>query len=92
MFQPCVNPQTTNIEVCCRDPNYTDPWPMDNGSGNFVGNGNGGNFKGNDNGGYSGNNQGVANGIVPRVQAQPELVQPVAHQQQAAPRRSSYGK
>jgi len=66
---------------------------MDNGNGgngNFVGNG--GNFKGNDNGGYSGNNQGAANGIVPRIQAQPELVQPVAHQQQAAPRRSSYGK
>ena len=74
---------------------------MDNGNGgnggngkagNFVGNGNGGNFKGNDNSGYSGNNQGAASGIVPRVQAQPELVQPVPHQQQAAPRRSSYGK
>jgi len=32
---PCVNPQTTAIDVCCRDPNYVDPWPnmknMNNG-------------------------------------------------------------
>ena len=27
-FQPCVNPDTQNIEVCCRDPNYVDPWPQ----------------------------------------------------------------
>lgn len=25
---PCVNPDTQNIEVCCRDPNYVDPWPQ----------------------------------------------------------------
>merc|ERR1719305_2241541 len=24
----CVNPDTQNIEVCCRDPNYVDPWPQ----------------------------------------------------------------
>ncbi len=27
-MQPCVNPETTNIDVCCRDPNYVDPWPQ----------------------------------------------------------------
>ena len=23
---PCVNPENQNIDVCCRDPNYVDPW------------------------------------------------------------------
>jgi len=38
---PCVNRDAGNvIDVCCRDPNYKDPWPdMQNGNG-----GNGGNF------------------------------------------------
>jgi hypothetical protein len=54
---------TTNIDVCCRDPNYTDPWPMDNGDdGSFGGNsGNGGKFTGN-----GGNSVGIA----PRVGGQ----------------------
>jgi len=25
---PCVNPDTQAVEVCCRDPNYVDPWPQ----------------------------------------------------------------
>jgi len=24
----CVNPDNQNIDVCCRDPNYVDPWPQ----------------------------------------------------------------
>jgi len=29
----CVNPDNQNIDVCCRDPNYKDPWPNMNGGG-----------------------------------------------------------
>jgi len=30
---PCVNRQRqNNIDVCCRDPNYKDPWPNMNGN------------------------------------------------------------
>jgi len=30
---PCVNRQNSNsIDVCCRDPNYKDPWPNMNGN------------------------------------------------------------
>jgi hypothetical protein len=25
---PCVNPANLNIDVCCRDPDYVDPWPQ----------------------------------------------------------------
>merc|ERR1711935_1319934 len=34
----CVNMENQNIDVCCRDPNYVDPWPqgmMMNGGGNM---------------------------------------------------------
>jgi len=34
---PCVNPETTDIDVCCRDPNYKDPWPNMNGNGGMGG-------------------------------------------------------
>lgn len=37
-FQPCVNPDNQNIDVCCRDPNYKDPWPNMNGGKNMGGN------------------------------------------------------
>ena len=34
-FQPCVNRARNNqIDVCCRDPNYKDPWPDTNNNGN----------------------------------------------------------
>ena len=34
-FQPCVNRKRGNqIDVCCRDPNYVDPWPKDNNNNN----------------------------------------------------------
>merc|ERR1711874_543915 len=35
----CVNMENQNIDVCCRDPNYVDPWPqgmMMNGGGNQM--------------------------------------------------------
>jgi len=49
---PCVNPETTEIDVCCRDPNYKDPWPnMNNGGGG----GNMNNGRGNMNNGGGGN-------------------------------------
>merc|ERR1711988_2046579 len=35
----CVNMENQNIDVCCRDPNYVDPWPqgmMMNGGGNMM--------------------------------------------------------
>jgi len=34
---PCVNMEAGNVvDVCCRDPNYQDPWPNmnNNGGGN----------------------------------------------------------
>merc|ERR1712025_882849 len=32
---PCVNRARNNqIDVCCRDPNYKDPWPDTNNNGN----------------------------------------------------------
>ena len=63
-FQSCVNPQDPSdaTTVCCRDPNYKDPWPNMNGNGGGN-NRNNGNNNGN-NGGYSQNNGG--NGIQPR--------------------------
>ena len=37
MFQPCVNREAGNtIDVCCRDPNYKDPWPNMNGNGMMM--------------------------------------------------------
>ena len=33
-FQPCFNTARGNsVDVCCRDPNYKDPWPEMNNSG-----------------------------------------------------------
>ena len=63
-FQSCVNPQDPSdaTTVCCRDPNYKDPWPNMNGNGGGN-NRNNGNNNGN-NRGYSQNNGG--NGIQPR--------------------------
>ncbi|QQP55839.1 Uncharacterized protein FKW44_000297, partial [Caligus rogercresseyi] len=29
-IRPCVNQNSGTIDVCCRDPNYTDPWPQNN--------------------------------------------------------------
>merc|ERR1712152_55741 len=56
---PCVNPENQNIDVCCRDPNYVDPWQA-------MMNGNGGNFNNGNNGNFNNGN----NGIQPRVQQQ----------------------
>jgi len=91
---PCVNPENQNIDVCCRDPNYVDPWQaMMNGNGGNFNNGNNGNFNNGNNGGNgNGNNNGYANngingnnGIQPRVQQQQQ-------QQQSQPlRRKSNG-
>merc|ERR1712183_697520 len=63
-YLSCVNPQDPSdaTTVCCRDPNYKDPWPNMNGNGGGN-NRNNGNKNGN-NGGYSQNNGG--NGIQPR--------------------------
>merc|ERR1711971_775458 len=52
---PCVNMAAGNVvDVCCRDPNYKDPWPnmMNNGGNNNNGN----------NGGYVDNNINARNG------------------------------
>merc|ERR1712064_164314 len=38
---PCFNQRGNSVDVCCRDPNYKDPWPdVNNGNGNFNGNNN----------------------------------------------------
>merc|ERR1711973_655930 len=63
---PCINRQRgNNIDVCCRDPNYKDPWPDMNGNnGNNRGNGNNGNNgnnRGNGNNGNGNNFQGNGN-------------------------------
>ena len=55
-LQTCVNPDNQDIDVCCRDPNYEDPWPNMNGGGGGGGGGNQG--RGN---GFSGGNQGGGN-------------------------------
>ncbi len=34
-----MSPATTAIDVCCRDPNYKDPWPDMNGGNAFGGQG-----------------------------------------------------
>eukprot|EP00095_Tigriopus_kingsejongensis_P008243 maker-scaffold230_size244653-snap-gene-0.16 protein:Tk08243 transcript:maker-scaffold230_size244653-snap-gene-0.16-mRNA-1 annotation:"serine proteinase stubble-like" len=59
----CVNPDNQNIDICCRDPNYQDPWPggMMNGGGNNGGNNGGGGF---------GGNQGFNNGNGNQFQGQ----------------------
>ncbi len=56
-LQTCVSPVNQAIDVCCRDPNYVDPWPggMMNKNGN-----NGGNFN-NNNQGFRNGNQGFNN-------------------------------
>ena len=56
----CVNPQDPSdaSTVCCRDPNYKDPWPNMNGGG-------GGGKNKNKNKGNNGGN-GNGNGIQPR--------------------------
>jgi len=64
---PCVNRMQNNaIDVCCRDPNYKDPWPDMNGNNNnnnnngnngFNNGNNGNNFQGNQNNQNSGNNR-----------------------------------
>ena len=41
--QPCVNPNDQSIDVCCRDPNYVDPWPNMNGGNKNMNNGGNGN-------------------------------------------------
>ena len=76
IFQPCINPMTTNIDVCCRDPNYTDPWPDYDNSGN--GNQNSGQFRGNANNG----NSGASSGIAPRIGQDNQVVR----------KHSGYGK
>jgi len=61
----CVNPQdpSDSSTVCCRDPNYKDPWPnMNGGGGGKNKNRNNGNNGGNGNYGQNGN----GNGIQPR--------------------------
>ena len=78
---------TTNIDVCCRDPNYTDPWPDmgNNGNGNggnFGGNGNAGQFNGTQNNGNFGS--GSSPGIAPRISGQDN--------QQVVRKPSGYGK
>merc|ERR1711899_74331 len=40
---PCVNPNDQSIDVCCRDPNYVDPWPNMNGGNKNMNNGGNGN-------------------------------------------------
>jgi len=82
---PCVNRQrNNNVDVCCRDPNYKDPWPnmqggggmknmnQNNGNNNGQNNGNAG-FQNNGNPGNNfqgsgSNNQGVNSAINPRKQ------------------------
>ena len=57
---PCVNPENQNIDVCCRDPNYVDPWQaMMNAAKN---NGNNGQAQ-------QGGNDGNIAGINPRINA-----------------------
>jgi len=52
---PCINRQAGNvIDVCCRDPNYKDPWPDMQGGGQAS---NGGGQAG---GGAQANNAGQA--------------------------------
>merc|ERR1711872_1199323 len=52
----CVNRERGNsVDVCCRDPNYKDPWPNMNGQ-NGGNNGGNGNNRGNNNNGFNGNN------------------------------------
>ena len=56
-----MNPDNQNIDFCCRDPNYKDPWPNQQGgnNGNFN---NGNNFGNNNLGGGGGNfNNGGGN-------------------------------
>jgi len=52
----CVNPDNQNIDVCCRDPNYQDPWPNMNGGGGGGGGGNQGRNQ------FSGGNQNQGGG------------------------------
>merc|ERR1712098_73151 len=47
---PCFNQRGNTVDVCCRDPNYKDPWPdMNNGNGSGKFNGNNGNNGNNNN-------------------------------------------
>jgi len=65
---PCVNRmRNNNIDVCCRDPNYQDPWPNMQGGGGMKNmqqnNGNNGNQGNNfQNNGNPGNNFQTASG------------------------------
>jgi len=61
----CVNPQDPSdaTTVCCRDPNYKDPWPNMNGNG---GGKNMNNRNNNNRGGQNSNYSQNGNGIQPR--------------------------
>ena len=49
-MQSCVKEEDSSIGVCCRDPNYVDPWPQNgNGGGNHNHGNKGGNGGGNGN-------------------------------------------
>ena len=65
LFQGCVNPQDPSdaTTVCCRDPNYKDPWPNMNGNG---GGKNMNNRNNNNGGGKNSNYSQNGNGIQPR--------------------------
>lgn len=63
----CVNPQDPSdaSTVCCRDPNYKDPWPNMNGGGGGGKNKNMNNRNNGNGGGYE-QNRNNGNGIQPR--------------------------
>jgi hypothetical protein len=58
---PCINRErNNNVDVCCRDPNYQDPWPNMNGNGGMKNMNNGGGGNGN-NQFQNGNNNNPGN-------------------------------
>merc|ERR1711936_61918 len=60
---PCFSPVRSNaVDVCCRDPNYKDPWPENvNGNNGQFTNENSGQFINVDNGQFSNGNNGQFN-------------------------------
>merc|ERR1719315_809229 len=74
---PCVSPLRTNaIDVCCRDPNYKDPWPenVKVSNGQFV-NGNNGQVSNFNNGQFINGNNGQFNPIQQKNVQGSEFVQ-----------------
>ena len=94
-FQPCVNRARNNeIDVCCRDPNYKDPWPdmNNNGNGGQGQGGRGGQAQGGQGGRGQGSNIGGNGAGGPNGAASGQNTQNQLAPKKTKKRKNGYGR